>query len=102
MQKPKSKLHQRMLKIATVLVNLIFVFAFFFILSYILEIVLRKQSHLQLYIAATYYTSITQKWALYLTMWSFQSLIIFLGIWLIIVLFTFPIKNNKSESETKL
>lgn len=102
MQKPKSKLHQRMLKIATVLVNLIFVFAFFFILSYILEIVLRKQSHLQLYITATYYTSITQKWALYLTMWSFQSLIIFLGIWLIIVLFTFPIKNNKSESETKL
>lgn len=101
MLKPKSTLHKRMLKITTILFDLIFVFAFFFVLSYGLEIVLLKQSHLQLYIAATYYTSITQKWALYLTMWSFQSLIIFLGIWLVIVLFTYPIKNKKLESEIK-
>ena len=101
MLKPKSTLHKRMLKIATILFDLIFVFAFFFVLSYGLEIVLLKQSRLQLYIAATYYTSITQKWALYLTMWSFQSLIIFLGIWLVIVLFTYPIKNKKLESEIK-
>lgn len=101
MLKPKSKLHQRMLKIAKVLVNLIFVFAFFFVLFHGLELVLLKQSHLQLYAAATYYTSIVQKWTLYLTMWSLQSLMIFLGIWLIILLFTYPIKNKKLESETK-
>lgn len=101
MLKPKSILHKRMLKIATVLFDLIFVFAFFFVLSYILEIVLLKQSHLQLYVAATYYTSIIQKWTLYLAMLSFQSLIVFFGIWLIALLFTYPIKNKKLESETK-
>lgn len=101
MLKPKSTLHKRMLKIATVLFDLIFVFAFFFVLSYVLEIVLLKQSHLQLYVAATYYTSIIQKWTLQSTVWSFQALIIFMGVWLVVGILTFPIKNKKLESETK-
>lgn len=101
MLKPKSTLHKRMLKIATVLFDLIFVFAFFFVLSYVLEIVLLKQSHLQLYVAATYYTSIIQKWTLQATVWSFQTLIVFMVVWLIVGIFTLPIKNKKLESETK-
>mgnify|MGYP000924087140 CR=1 FL=1 len=116
MLKPKSTLHKRMLKIAKVLFDMIFVFAFFFILFHVLEIVLLKQSHLQLYVAATYYTSIIQKWMLRLTILSFETLITFLVIWLVILLITLPfkyaniknkslttlIKNRKLESETKL
>lgn len=101
MLKFKSTLHQRMLKIATILFDLVFVFAFFFALSYVLEIILLKQSHLQLYVAATYYTSIIQKWSLYFTILSVKSLIVFLGILLIVLLFTYPIKNEKLENETK-
>lgn len=92
MLKPKSTLHKRMLKITTVLFDLIFVFAFFFVLSYVLEIVLLKQSHLQLYVAATYYTSIFQKWTLYAAVWSFQALLVFIGVWLVVGIFTIPIK----------
>lgn len=115
MLKPKSTLHKRMLKIATVLFNIIFVFAFFFILSYVLEIVLLKQSHLQLYIATTYYTSIIQKWILRLTILSVEAFTSFLVIWLLILFITIPfkitnvdnkiltslIKNKKLESKTK-
>ena len=101
MLKPKSKLHQRMIKIATVLFDLIFVFVFFFVLSYVLEIVLLKQSHLQLYVAATYYTSIIQKWTLQAAVWAFQVLIVFVGVWLVVEICTFPIKNKKLESKTK-
>lgn len=101
MLKPKSTLHKRMLKITTILFDLIFVFAFFFVLSYILEILLLKQSHLQLYVAATYYTSIIKKWTLQTAVWSFQTLIVFMGVWLIVGIFTLPIKNKKLESEIK-
>lgn len=115
MLKPKSTLHKRMLKIATVLFDIIFVFAFFFVLSYVLEIVLLKQSHLQLYIAVTYYTSIIQKWMLRLTILSVEAFTSFLVIWLLILFITIPfkitnmdnklltslIKNKKLESKTK-
>lgn len=101
MLKPKSTLHKRMLKIATVLFDLIFVFAFFFILFHSLEIVLLKHSHLQSYLSATHYTSIFQKWTLYAAVWSFQTLLVFIGVWLVVGIFTIPIKNKKLESETK-
>lgn len=101
MLKPKSTLHKRMFKIATVLFDLIFVFTFFFVLSYVLEIVLLKQSHPQLYVAATYYTSIIQKWTLQAAVWAFQALIVIIGVWLVVGICTFPIKNKKLESETK-
>ena len=105
MLKPKSTLHKRMLKIATILFDLIFVFAFFFALIYILEAILLKQSHLQLYVQATYYTSIIQKWMLKLAVLSFQAFIIFLGVWFITAIITYLLKLSKEikqlESETK-
>ena len=115
MLKPKSPLNKKMLKIATVLFDIIFVFTFFFVLSYILEIVLLKQSHLQLYVAATYYTSIIQKWMLRLTILSIEAFASFLVIWLVISFITIPfkitnvdnkiltslIKNKKLESKAK-
>lgn len=92
MLKPKSTLHKRMLKIATVLFDLILVFAFFFVLFHVLEIVLLKHSHLQPYVAVTYYTSIFQKWTLYAAVWSLQALLFFIGVWLVVGIFTIPIK----------
>jgi hypothetical protein len=99
MLKPKSILHKRMLKIATILFDLIFVFAFFFVLSYVLEIVLLKQSHLQLYVAATYYTSIIQKWMLRLTILSIEAFVSFLVIWLVILFITIPFKITNMENK---
>jgi len=88
-----------MLKIATILFDLIFVFAFFFVLSYVLEIVLLKQSHLQLYVAATYYTSIIQKWMLRLTILSIEAFVSFLVIWLVILFITIPFKITNMENK---
>ena len=105
MLKSKSKLHERMFKIATILFDLIFVFAFFFVLTYILETVLLKQSHFQLYVQATYYTSIIQKCTLRLAVLSFQTFVTFLGLWFITAIITYLFKLSKEikqlESETK-
>jgi len=98
MLKPKSTLHKRMLKIAIILFVLTFVLAFFFILSHILEIALLKQTHSQIYVTATYYMSIIQKWALRLIILSVEAFISFLLIWLVILIITLPFKPIKLEN----
>lgn len=99
MLKPKSNLNKRMLKIATVLFDLIFVFTLFFVLFHFLEIVLLKHSHLQPYLSATYYTSIIQKWTMRLTILSIEALISFLVIWLVSSLIILPFRSTNIESK---